>query len=105
MDDYGLPDGGTVGWFGEDATCVQRSDAADPLRDFGMLSRTRLVPCPSGGASPTESALWVPDEPTGAKHRLLRRYVEASLPIVSKRERRLVLLEVLAGSGRDADAL
>ena len=104
VEDYALPDGGRVWWFGEDDNGVQLADAADRLRDYGLLARIGLDPLPErGGASPTESTLWTLEEPTRAKHRLLRRYLEAWLPIMASWERRLVLLEGFAGPGRYAD--
>ena len=104
VEDDELPDGGKVWWFGEDDNGVQLADTADRLRDFGLLARIGLDPLPErGGASPTESTLWTLEKPTRAKHRLLRRYLEAWLPIMSRWERRLVLLEGFAGPGRYAD--
>jgi three-Cys-motif partner protein len=101
LDDFALPDGGTVWWFSQDANGAQLADAADRIRDFGLLARIGLEPLPArGGAPATESTLWALEEPTRAKHRLLRRYLEAWLPIMSRWERRLVLLEGFAGPGR-----
>lgn len=104
VDDFELPDGGKVWWFSDDDNGAQLAAAADRLGDFGLLARTGLDPLPErGGVSPTESTLWTLEEPTRAKHRLLRRYLEAWLPIMARWERRLVLLEGFAGPGRYAD--
>jgi three-Cys-motif partner protein len=74
------------------------------LRDYDLLTRIGLEPLPErGGATPNESTLWTLEEPTRAKHRLLRRYLDAWLPIMASWEQRLVLLEGFAGPGRYVD--
>lgn len=104
LDSYDLADGGMVWWFAEDDNGAQLAAAADRLRDYGLLAQIGLHALPErGGASPNESTLWTLEEHTRAKHRLLRRYLEAWLPIMSRWEQRLVLLEGFAGPGRYAD--
>lgn len=104
LESYELPDEGTVWWFANDANGLQLAEAAHRLRDFDLLRIIGLAPLPEReGVSPSESTLWRLEEPTRAKHRLLRRYLDAWLPIMSKWESRLVLLEGFAGPGRYAN--
>src|SRR5687768_1930123 len=51
-------------------------------------------------AMPPRDVLWDLDPHTIAKHRILRRYVDAWLPIMASYPRRLVLIDGFAGPGR-----
>ena len=46
--------------------------------------------------------LWIPDAHTLAKHAILRRYLQAWLPIMSRWNRRGVVIDGFAGPGRYA---
>lgn len=55
----------------------------------------------SGGSmAKPKTPLWDADEHTLAKHDILREYLEAWLPIMSKWNRRLLLIDGFAGPGR-----
>jgi three-Cys-motif partner protein len=49
---------------------------------------------------PPKETIWAADEHTFAKHRLLRLYLDAWLPIMASRDRKLVLIDGFAGPGR-----
>jgi three-Cys-motif partner protein len=49
-------------------------------------------------AKPPET-IWPIEEHTKAKHRILRRYLDAWLPIMSSRNRRLIYIDGFAGPG------
>jgi three-Cys-motif partner protein len=49
---------------------------------------------------PPKETIWAAEEHTFAKHRLLRRYLDAWLPIMARHNRRLVLVDGFAGPGR-----
>jgi three-Cys-motif partner protein len=50
--------------------------------------------------APPKETIWAADEHTFAKHRLLRRYLDAWLPIMARFNRKLVLIDGFAGPGR-----
>ena len=49
---------------------------------------------------PPTTTLWAAEEHTVAKHRILRRYLEAWIPIMASRSGRLILIDGFAGPGR-----
>jgi len=49
---------------------------------------------------PPKETIWAAEEHTFAKHRLLRRYLDAWLPIMAKYNSKLVLIDGFAGPGR-----
>jgi hypothetical protein len=49
------------------------------------------------GAIPPKKTVWKLDRHSEAKHYLLRRYLQAWLPIMSSWQRRLVLIDGFAG--------
>jgi three-Cys-motif partner protein len=49
--------------------------------------------------APPNQTIWAADEHTFAKHRLLRRYLDAWLPIMARFSSRLVLIDGFAGPG------
>lgn len=103
LEEYQTDDGSRIWWFSNDDSGEQLAASAHRLLDFDLLAVVGLRALPErGGASASESTLWSLEEPTRAKHRLLRRYLEAWLPIMSSWEQRLVLLEGFAGPGRYA---
>jgi len=53
---------------------------------------------------PPKETIWAAEEHTFAKHRLLRRYLDAWLPIMARHNRRLVLVDGFAGPGRYSGA-
>lgn len=98
--------GGTVYWFSDDETGEDLAARCDRLRDFGLLEAVGLKPLPERVRHPDSSrknTLWALKNPTQAKHALLRRYVDAWLPIMSSFNQRLVLVEGFAGPGRYTD--
>jgi three-Cys-motif partner protein len=50
--------------------------------------------------SPPTTTLWPAEEHTLAKHKVLRAYLDAWLPIMSQRNRRLIVIDGFAGPGR-----
>ena len=49
---------------------------------------------------PPSTTLWVADEHTVAKHRILRKYLDAWIPIMASQSGRLILIDGFAGPGR-----
>jgi three-Cys-motif partner protein len=49
---------------------------------------------------PPSTTLWAADEHTLAKHRILRKYLDAWIPIIASQSGRLILIDGFAGPGR-----